>query len=484
MKQKLLLAIVTIAFLTSNAQVTKVKEINDFEDDSSSPTNLFVYNNKIYFQADDQNGSNTPGGADLGDELWVTDGTEAGTTFVKDLRTGSDSSSPSFFFQLNGTMYFSANLGSGNVLFSSDGTEAGTTATGGSFIFNPLELGGLIYYIDTTDDNGLYTFDGTAQTKVANVATENVNFLGANFTTLNGKIIGYGELAGTEATIGTELYEYDPATDSYTLIKDIATGTTTNGDNEVNANNSGISNLVNLGTEVYFEAEGKVWKTDGTTDGTVAVDKADAINGISELFVWNGNLYFEGDDGSNDQLWKYDPVADTVLNVSNITGSTATGGNNHDPSDYAAFGSYLYYRGELSDNSNGYLFRTNGTTSEIVDSTIKDIDEITVLNGILYFEGDDGTTGNELYSVDPSTLSTENNSLEIVKVFPNPTSNFINVPSKLIDSNYVIYSVIGKEVQKGIITSEKISVVTLSKGNYILKLNSDNTSITRKIIIE
>tara|TARA_R110002051_G_scaffold325804_1_gene431496 strand:- start:154 stop:1578 length:1425 start_codon:yes stop_codon:yes gene_type:complete len=474
MRQKLLLAIATIAFLTTNAQVTKLKEINDSGSSSSSPTNLFVYNNKIYFQADDSDGSNTPGGADLGDELWVTDGTEAGTAFLKDLRTGSDSSGPAFFFELNGTMYFSANLGSGNVLFSSDGTEAGTTANGGSFIFNPLELGGLIYYIDTTDDNGLYQFDGTTQTKVANVGTEDVNFLGAQFTSLNGKIIGYGRTPSEDPTIGTELYEYDPATDTYTLIKDIDAGT---GD-------ASISFFATIGNEVYLEADSKLWKTDGTTAGTNAVDKASAINGVAELFVWNGNLYFEGDDGSNDQLWKYDPVADTVLNVSNITGSIATGGNNHDPSDFAAFGSYLYYAGEVNDDTSQYLFRTNGTTSERVDNTIKDIDEITVLNGKLYFEGDDGTTGNELYSVDPSTLSTDKNSLEIIKVFPNPTSNFINIPSKLIDSNYVIYSIIGKEVQKGKITSEKISVATLIKGNYILKLNSDNNIITRKIIIE
>ena len=62
---------------------------------------FFVYNNKIYFAADDSNGSNT-GGADLGKELWVTDGTDAGTSLVKDLRIGSASSSPSSFFEYKG----------------------------------------------------------------------------------------------------------------------------------------------------------------------------------------------------------------------------------------------------------------------------------------------------------------------------------------------------------------------------------------------
>jgi ELWxxDGT repeat protein len=457
MRQKLLLAIAFIAFLTTNAQVTKLKEINDSGSSSSSPSNLFVFNNKIYFQADDQQGTNTPGDADLGDELWVTDGTEAGTTFLKDLRTGSDSSGPIFFFEFNGTMYFSANeTGDANVLFSSDGTADGTTSTGGLFIFNPLELDGLVYYVNTTDDNGLYEFNGTTQTKVANAGAEHVNFLGANFTSLNGKIIGYGKTTTDDPTIGVELYEYDPATDTYTLIKDIT------GDD----GNAGISNFVTIGSEVYFEATGNVWKTDGTTDGTIAVENASSINSTNNYFVWNDALYFEGDDGSNDQLWKYDPATDTALNVSNISGSIATGGNNHDPSDYAVLGDYLYYRGENSDDSSGYMFRTNGTTSENLDSTIKDIDEITVLNGKLYFEGDDGTSGNELYMLDPATLS-------ITKVFKDS-----------LDIYFKIYSLLGQVVKKGKITSSKITVSDLSTGSYLLKVTKDQKTVTKKLVIQ
>ncbi|PQJ76793.1 T9SS type A sorting domain-containing protein [Polaribacter glomeratus] len=475
MKQQLLLAITLITFLTSNAQVVKVKEINDSGSLSSSPENLFVFNNKIYFQADDSNGSNTPGAADLGDELWVTDGTETGTTFVKDLRSGSDNSSPNFFFEFNGTMYFSANTGSGNVLFSSDGTEAGTNATGGSFVFNPIELNGLIYYINTLDANGLYQFDGTTQSKVANTGTEDVEFIGAQFTSLNGKIIGYGRTTTDDPTIGIELYEYDFTTNAYTLIKDV-TG---------NADNAGISNFVTIGSEVYFEALGNVWKTDGTTAGTIAVANASAVGSTAEYFVWNGSLYFEGDTGeSNDQLWRYDPTADTVTNISNITGSTATGGNNHDPSNYAVLGDYIYYRGEPSDNTNGYVFRTNGTTSVQLDTTIKDIDDIVVLNGKLYFEGDDGITGNELYMLDPATLSINKVSKNTLMVYPNPTSNYINIASEYLNSDFKIYSLLGQVVKKGKISSSKITISNLSKGSYILNINKDGKIATKKIIIE
>lgn len=475
MKQKLLLAITMIAFLTGNAQVMLLKEINNSAALNSNPSNLFVFNNKIYFSADDSSGSNTPGNVDLGAELWVTDGTANGTTFFKDLRTGSDNSSPSFFFQFNNTMYFSANTGNGNVLFSSDGTVEGTVANGGSFVFNPTELDGLIYYINTTDSNGLYQFNGTSQAKVANTGTEHVNFIGAVITAFNGKIYGYGFTAADDPTIGRELYSYDPATDTYTLVKDI-----TNSDAD-----SGISNFVNIGNELYFEALGKVWKTDGTANGTVEVTAANSLSGTDFYFNWNGVLFFEGDTGtSNDQLFKYDPNTDTITNVSNITGSTATGGNNHDPEDYAVVGNYMYYRGEPADDTNGYLYRTNGTTSELITSAIKDIDDIVVLNGKLYFEGDNGTTGNELYMLDPTTLSIESVSKNTLQIYPNPASEFIQIASEYLNSSYKIYSILGQVVKEGTITSSQISVSGISKGNYILKVSQDDKVATQKLIIQ
>ncbi len=67
----------------------------------------------------------------VGTELWVTDGTTAGTNLLLDIRSGSPSSIPSGFFSTGGKVYFLANDGGGaglfgNELWSSDGTLAGT----------------------------------------------------------------------------------------------------------------------------------------------------------------------------------------------------------------------------------------------------------------------------------------------------------------------------------------------------------------------
>ena len=64
---------------------------------------------------------------ELGFELWVTDGTEAGTRLVKDINPGPDNSFPTNFVGLGGTLYFTANAGvAGTQLWKSDGTEGGT----------------------------------------------------------------------------------------------------------------------------------------------------------------------------------------------------------------------------------------------------------------------------------------------------------------------------------------------------------------------
>ncbi|MDX1488869.1 MAG: hypothetical protein R3268_11750, partial [Acidiferrobacterales bacterium] len=75
-----------------------------------------------YFSASDGNGVN-------GRELWMSDGTNAGTVLVKDIRSGGGSSNPANLTVFNGALYFSADDGvNGRELWKSDGTDAGTVS--------------------------------------------------------------------------------------------------------------------------------------------------------------------------------------------------------------------------------------------------------------------------------------------------------------------------------------------------------------------
>ncbi|PQJ80008.1 T9SS type A sorting domain-containing protein [Polaribacter porphyrae] len=500
MIKKLLLTGILFLSFSLTAQVTKLKEINDSGTSSSSPANLFVFDGKLYFAADDSSGSNSPGNADLGKELWVTDGTENGTVLLKDLRTGSSSSSPAFFFEYKGKMYFSANeTGAGNVLFSSDGTAANTTATGDGFIFNSILFNDIIYYINTSDSNGLYQFDGTTAMRVAGTGAENI--LGANYTLFNGKFYLYMSLTSdntnslTDQTaaqnnVGLELYSFDPGTGNFQLIKDINPGATLeSGSNptDYDPNNSGISNFTVIGNELYFEAMDKLWKTDGTENGTVAIAAADILKGTRELFAFDGKILFEGDvaddsngDSGGDNLFVYNPTTDALTNITNFTGNS----QNHDPSDYAIYDGYVYYRGEEATTTSGHLYRTDGVTTQLITNTIKDIDEVVVYNNKLYFEGDDGTTGNELYTLDPATLSIEKVNFDGVSIYPNPSKNTINISHNLSSKiAFDISDLSGRSVLKGDLVDNTIKH-SLNSGVYLLKLSSETITKTQKIVVE
>lgn len=104
-----------------------------------------------------------------GSELWRTNGSEQGTVLLKDLNSGSASSSPSGFSAVGGKSVFMAYTPEyGNELFVSDGTAGGTKLlkdiVAGSSSSTPAffyQHNGLAYYIKTSGTRELWRTDGT-----------------------------------------------------------------------------------------------------------------------------------------------------------------------------------------------------------------------------------------------------------------------------------------------------------------------------------
>lgn len=107
----------------TEAGTYKLKDLySDSDFSSSSPNGFTQVGDKVVFAA-----TNYSNG---GIELYVTDGTEAGTKLLKDIYPGSTGSNPSKFTFLNGKVYFFANGGSNDAqLWETDGTAEGTKLT-------------------------------------------------------------------------------------------------------------------------------------------------------------------------------------------------------------------------------------------------------------------------------------------------------------------------------------------------------------------
>jgi hypothetical protein len=85
-------------------------------------------------------------------------------------------------------------------------------------------------------------------------------------------------------------------------------------------------------------------------------------------------------------------------------------------------------------------------------------------------------------SVGVNELKNNNNSLTI---YPNPTSNLVNIDAKDMTS-ISIYNVLGEMIytqNKTSTNSMQINTSQWSKGIYTVQVNSNNQSITKKLIV-
>ena len=102
-----------------------------------------IYDGLLYFQASN----------DYGDELWVTNGTEEGTSLVIDIHPMAWNSNPQLLGVTNGLLFFNAcnptPAGWGDCTletFVTDGTEAGTHIFEGPTIKEPAIIADNVFY--------------------------------------------------------------------------------------------------------------------------------------------------------------------------------------------------------------------------------------------------------------------------------------------------------------------------------------------------
>jgi len=324
-------------------------------------TDITIFKGRAYFAADD--------GVD-GVELWTSDGTTAGTTLVSDSYSGSTSGFPDYLTIVNGSLLFAATDATHDrELWISDGTPAGTAilfdvylGANGSSASDFVNVSGTLDFVarDPTHDVELWRSDGTAAGTflVKDINPGSGGSYGSVLTNVNGELFLYAD----DGTHGIEIWKSDGTAAGTILVDDVYPG-----------HASGVDSSVPFGVinnELFFsgydDAHGyELWKTDGTAVGTNEV--IDINPGVdnslpSSLTKFNGQLFFAADDGVHGrELWKSDGTAAGTVMVADI-------------------------------NPSG--------------SSITTSDPMVVLNGKLYFAADDGTHGLELWTSDGTAAGT------------------------------------------------------------------------------
>lgn len=88
---------------------------------------------------------------------------------------------------------------------------------------------------------------------------------------------------------------------------------------------------------------------------------------------------------------------------------------------------------------------------------------------------------NSTVTKDTSLLAVDDSSKDAVKIYPNPVKNQLSVSGISRDQNFEIFSVDGKLIKKGSISSGKpVDVTSLSKGVYIFKIDSQNLKFVKQ----
>jgi len=83
-----------------------------------------------------------------------------------------------------------------------------------------------------------------------------------------------------------------------------------------------------------------------------------------------------------------------------------------------------------------------------------------------------------------ATLSSTTFDADAIKVYPNPTTDYIVISGLTGSSKAEIYNVTGQLVQETNFTNETRIDLSLSAGIYLVKVSNENQSITRKIVVK
>jgi ELWxxDGT repeat protein len=378
-------------------------EVENTETGSSAPDKLLVTKKWLYFAATT---------AKTGEEIFKSNGMNGGTSVLKDIVPGPDSSGAEDFVSTGPkkTFFRAWDADHGEEPWKTDGTRRGTV---------------LVKDINRDSPPGARCQQGDCGIPKGWSHPDSMVAMGKSVY-----------FAADDGKHGVELWKSDGSAKGTELVKDSNTTPGNSNPNDDSAINKSaeVEKLYVSGKTLYFRANDgqngvELWKTDGTEAGTVLVKDINPAppapttttckrnkncaggSWIDDMTLVGKTLYFSANDGQKGvELWKTDGTeAGTVL-VKDINPSSASRAS--DIANLVAVGRTLYF--SANDGANGLeLWKTDGTeagTTLVEDinpgSADSDPDQLTAFHGVLLFTADDGVHGSEPWGSDGTEAGT------------------------------------------------------------------------------
>ena len=264
------------------------------------------------------------------------------------------------------------------------------------------------------------------------------------------------------SAFGQELWKTDGSSDGTVLVKDIAPG----------VRSSAPRSLSSVGNTLFFRADDglhgtELWKSDGTSDGTVLVKDINPGpfgSSPASLTDVGGRLFFAANDGvRGSELWESDGSTTGTVLVRDIN----PGSMSSSPTSFTVVDSVVFFA--ASDGRHGKeLWASNGSGGKT--ELVKDInpgsngsrlDHLTAFGGALFFAASDGIRGTELWTSDGNSAGT----YVVNEIQPGSGSSY---PSALTDVDGTLYFLAWRERLAGLWKSDGTSDGTvLVRGNYV-----------------
>lgn len=313
-------------------------EVND-ETDGSDPINKVVLDDKIYFQANDEN---------YNLEVFVYDGNI--TARLADLLNTDAGINTAGLVRYQDKIIYGAEDESGNnELFICDGTNleiidlrtSGDGSPDHFTIFNDL-----LYFTayDEAGKSNLYQYDGTTISMAADLTAWTSGETPFSFLVFNNELL----FIGNDGVSGRELWRFDGS--SVSLVGDLTPGAT----------GTYIARFTQVDDVLYCVAgsPNALCKYDGTDFGYVDLVPGDDQIYPIELAAYNGDLVFnaEGAVGVN-EFWVYDGTDATMIEINPSGGSY--------PGSFTVFNELLYF-GAYTPALGTELYQFDGTDVSLV----------------------------------------------------------------------------------------------------------------------